>query len=227
MALANYTDLLAAVREYLHRSTDITDAILGYWINEVEAEANARLRVRRMLTSVVPTVSAAGVVTLPADFGGWKRFVVFNGSNAWDLKLKDAEARYDDYSAYGASGVPYGLYTEGSTSQIWPFTNAIYTFAALYYARIPNLTSAAPTNWLMTNFPMVYLHGCIAAAKGWNHSDSPKGGSKLNVWQERFFAALDQVEEEDARDRAANTREKMEMDTTLFGGNQPFTIIGG
>lgn len=212
--VTTYTTLATAVQSYLSRTdVGVASGNLDYLIQEVEEEANSRLRVRRMLTSVTPTVSAAGVVTLPSDFGGWKRFQVRDGSREWDLNLLSAEETTDIWTLYGSAGIPKALITTGSTSQILPFTNGAYTFAGLYFGRIAQLTSGAPTNWLIANFPMVYLYGCLAAAKGLIGDDA-----RMPIWIDRFNRAMKHVQMEDAKDLDARSNNTMSPDTSLFGG---------
>lgn len=218
--ISTYTTLASAVQSYTGRADiGVVGGNLDYLVQEVEQELNARLRVRRMLTTVTPTVSAAGVVTLPADYGGWKRFQVRDGAREWDLDLKSAEQTTDVFSLYLSTGVPKALITTGSTSQIWPFTNT-YTYAALYYARIPNLTAGAPTNWVIANFAMAYLYGCLAAARGMVMDDA-----RFPVWVERFNRAIEDIEDEDAKDLDARDHALLAPNTSLFGGRGIYNVL--
>src|SRR5258706_1900285 len=152
-AITSYTTLAPVVQSYLASAAyAVPGQSLDWYIAEAEQEMNARLRVRRMLTSVTPTVSSAGVVTLPTDYGGWKRFTTRDGTSEWDLALASAQQKPDIQPVYGAASRPLSLVTVGLTSQIWPYTDGAYTFVGRYYGRIPNLTYPAPTNWILTNF---------------------------------------------------------------------------
>lgn len=229
-AVSSYGTLAQAVAVYAARSDlGVSGGNLDWFVSEAEQEMNARLRVRRMLTAVTPTVSSAGVVTLPTTFGGWKRFTVRDGSNEWDLELASAEQKPEVFSLYGGTGVPRALVTEGATSQIWPYTDLIYTFAGLYYSRIPALTSSASTNWVVTNFPNAYLYGCLAAACRYAiGSANPEQAAKLDAqerkWMVQFDRVIEQIRREDAKDLDARTHATMEMNTTLFGGGPKSNI---
>lgn len=217
--VTDYASLSTALTGYLHRA-DIVTAGVDYFIQEVEEEVNSRVRVRRMLTTVTPTVSAAGVVTLPSDFGGWKRFQVRDGAREWDLELKSAEETTDVSSLYTSTGVPQALITNGATSQIWPFTNGTYTFAGLYYAQVPALTSGATTNWLITNFPMVYLYGCLAAARAFAQDDP-----RFPVWVQRADRAIRHITMADAKDLDARSNAIASPDTSLFRGSGSYDVL--
>ena len=222
--ITNYATLATAVQAYLgNNSVGVASGNLDYLLQEVEHELNGKLRVRRMLTSVTPTVSAAGVVTLPTDFGGWKRFVVRDGSVEWDLDLLSAEESTEITTAYATAGRPKALLTVGSTSQIWPFQTG-YTYTALYYARIPALTSGA-ANWVITAFPMVYLYGCLAAASGFIKDITPAGQARFDIWQQRFRDALRMIQAEDAKDVDARSRPSLSPDTSLFSGGGAYNVL--
>lgn len=217
--ITNYSTLATAVQEYLSRTdVGVASGNLDYLLSEAEEEMNSRLRVHRMLTaaaSVVP--SSTGVVTLPTDFMGWKRFQMRDGVNEFDLDLRSAEETTEVSRLYGTySGIPQALLMLTSTAQIWPYTHGVYTFACLYYARIPQLTSGAATNWVVTNYPNAYLYGCLAAARGLVKEETPAGASRFDVWAKRFDMAIKRIEREDARDLEGRNNTRLEPDTSLF-----------
>lgn len=225
--VTSYSTLATAVQAYLGRDdVGVSAGNLDYLCAEAEQEMNARLRTRRMMTSVTPTVSAAGVVTLPTSWGGWVRFVARDGTSEWDLDLIAPEKTTEVSSLYGDEGVPKALIT-GATTQIWPYTNGEYTFTAIYYLRVPELSSGAATNWVITNYPMAYVYGCLAAARGLVKDDSPAAMSRFDMWDRRFKRVLDQIEIEDARDFDARKNASLTPDTSMFGGAVKSNIEAG
>jgi hypothetical protein len=141
--ITDYTSLGTALQAYTGSTVFSTSGgNFDYMLSEAEEEMNSRLRVRRMLTSVTPTVGSTGIVTLPSDFAGWKRFQVRDGVTEWDLNLIAADQTTDVTQVYSQpNGTPRALITNGATSQILPYINGSYTFVGLYYAKIPQLTS--------------------------------------------------------------------------------------
>lgn len=227
--ITTYATLATAVQDYLAlTSVGVASGNLDYLLSEAEEEMNARLRVRRMLTSSSPTVSSTGVVTLPTDFGGWKRFQIRDGVSEWDLELIAAEQTTDVTRVYTQpNGVPRVLITNGATSQILPFTNSTYTFVALYYARIPQLTAAATTNWVIANYPNVYLYGCLAAAAGFVQDMQPAQASRFDQWAKKFGHAIDRINTEDAIDLDARSNTTLTPNTALFNRGVRSNIISG
>lgn len=217
--ITSYATLATGVQDYLGRTDlGVASGNLDYLCAEAEEEMNSRLRVRRMLTALTPTVSSAGVVTLPSDFGGWVRFTVNDGSSKWDLDLKAPEQIIETMPFVTETGVPKKLFQNGSTHKILPYTDGLYTFTALYYARIPQLTAAAGTNWVITNFPMAYLFGCLVAAAGIAKDDSPAFQARLDKWEKRFSRAIERIIAEDAKDYDARKYATVAPDTSLFSG---------
>lgn len=214
--VSSYSTLATAVNAYLGR--DLATANLDYFCAEAEQEMNAKLRVRFMLTAITPTVSSAGVITLPTGFLGWKRFQVRDGTSEWDLALKSAEQLTSISPLYGQAGVPQAVITVGATSQIWPYTDAVYTFRGLHYLKIPELASGAATNWVTANYPMAYLYGCLMAARGFIKDDDPTWSARFDRWEKRFFRAIDQINAADAIDLDARTHAELDADTSLFSG---------
>jgi hypothetical protein len=226
--ITTYATLATAVQAAMGNRTDIGVASgnLDQLCSEAEEEMNARLRVRRMLTTATPTVSSAGVVTLPSDWLGYKRFVARDGSSEWDLDLREAQAKPTISSAYLTAGKPQALIT-GSTTVIWPYTDLAYTYTSVYYAMIPQLTSSATSNWVLANFPNAYLYGCLAAARGLVHDDEPTWQSRLDRWEKRFSAAINRIQAHDAHDLDARTHVEMSPDTALFSGSRFSSNITG
>jgi hypothetical protein len=218
--VTTYGTLATAVQDYLSRTdVGVSAGNLDYLLSESEEEMNARLRVRYMLTAITPTVSSAGVITLPTGFLGWKRFQCRDGTREWDLDLKDAEELTSISDLYGNAGIPEAVITTGTTSQIWPYTDATYTFRGLHYLQIPQLTSVATTNWVITNYPNAYLYGCLAAARAFVKDDTPAMASRFDLWQKRFDEAIDRINTVDAIDLDARTHAQLGPDTSMFRGS--------
>jgi hypothetical protein len=224
--ITDYTSLGTALQAYTG-STVTSGGNFDYMLSEAEEEMNSRLRVRRMLTSVTPTVGSTGIVTLPSDFAGWKRFQVRDGVTEWDLNLIAADQTTDVTQVYSQpNGTPRALITNGATSQILPYINGSYTFVGLYYAKIPQLTSGASTNWVITNYPNAYLYGCLAASRGFAADDSPTFNARMDKWQAMFSRAISRIQADDAAEVDARSNVTLQPNTTLFGGSSSNILSG-
>jgi len=155
MALANYTDLLASVANWAHRSD--LGAVLPDFVTMAEARISRDLRLRKQIsTSSLSCIAGTCEVAIPAD---WLEFENLSVIDAGDTKrqltyvpLEHIVTKYDS----SFTGLPT-LYTiEGDNLLLAPTPDAAYSVEAIYYARFPSIITNG-TNWLLTNHPSIYL----------------------------------------------------------------------
>ena len=161
MALANYADLTASVANWLNR-TDLT-AIIPDFVAMAESDISRDLRLRKQIVaSTLATVGGVRGTLLPAD---WLEFENVSLLTAPERQLTYAPVEHLDvvYPNNGYSGAP-SLYTiEGDQVLFGPTPDGVYQVGFLYYSRFTPL-SIAPTNWLLTNHPTVYLYSALEQA---------------------------------------------------------------
>lgn len=164
MAIANYTDLQAAVIEWLHRDGDTAFAArVPDFIAMAESRANGHLKARAMeLRSTLACVAGNAFVTLPTDMLEMRRLTVSSTNPVQTLKYVTPDELTHDYS-YTTSGVPYVFAVIGSTVQLAPTPDQAYSLELSYMQKIPALASNS-TNWLLTAYPDVYLYGALIQA---------------------------------------------------------------
>src|SRR5438309_250509 len=110
MPLTTYTDLTAAIGNWLQRS-DIA-ALFPNFVQLFEACANRRLRVRQQEATAALT-PANGIVALPSDYLMWRR-LTWTGSPRQELAYVEPswlQAAYPDRPA----AVPRAFTIEGSS----------------------------------------------------------------------------------------------------------------
>lgn len=154
----NYTDLVAVVAAWTHRS-DLTTQMDNF-IALAEVEFNRRLRCRDMESAIPSTVLVNGAFALPADFLAMK-YLQADTSPPATLSAVTAEFLADQATT---SGSPIYYAITGSEAICWPSGGSV---KGVYYARIPTLSSGSPTNWLMTKYPDAYLFGVLTQAAVW------------------------------------------------------------
>jgi len=177
MALANYSDLVAAIQAFMMDRADLAgpapDFIkLGEAVISQGADASGALpeipalRCRDM--EAVATVALAnGVGALPADYLQYRR-VVQTSSPRREL----------EYIAPGAAEQQYPSRASGPGCHFTIIGASLYTFPLVansceltYYAAVPELTALQPTNWLMTKHPGVYLRASLMQAAEYIKND--------------------------------------------------------
>lgn len=187
--ISRYEDLVFAVGEYLDRD-DLVD-LMPRFIGLAELRLNRDLRADQQTVSTTLT-TVSGTATLPTDFMEAKAAYV---TNYRPLRAM-AEEEVADFEA---SGSPVGFVIRAGIIRLIP--SADVTFNLVYARKIPSLTAASPTNWLLTNAPDLYLWAtCVEAA---TYAKSADFGA---VAQQRYAASLVQYREADAAYRWSRAR---------------------
>ena len=192
MSLDTYTNLKTAVASWLHRS-DLTTTIPDF-ITLAETQFNRTIRSRQMETLV--SAAAASMLDLPVDYLAMRRLTLTTASpHPLHLLSSDEMAQYGS-----ASGEPVGYCIIGNHIQLVPAPDGSYTVDYVYYAKIPALATAMPSNWLLAAFPDLYLYGSLMAAAE-HIQDDPR----VPLWQQKYLALLADVNSVDKRSRASGT----------------------
>jgi hypothetical protein len=191
MALANYTDLIASVASWAHR-TDLT-AIIPDFVSLAEARISRDLRLRKQITTTsVLTTAYSDSVTLPAD---WLEFENVSAAGNPEMQLTYVPVEHLDsrYPAGGVTGAPVFYTIEADNLLIGPTPDTVYTLNLIYYARFPALATNS-TNWLMSNHPNIYLFACLIEAMFYTQNTE-----QLNLYNARYQAELNQLQTVDDR----------------------------
>lgn len=199
MAVATYSDLQAAVADYLNRA-DLT-SVIPTFIQLAEAKFNRELRTRDMLTRS-EAISSNEFVAMPADF-----------LEAYDLKLNPANTspqprlRYvgpdeaDLFRANKATG-PTRIFTIiGNTFELIPAPMGNVDLLLTYYAKIPSLSNTTTTNWLLTKSPDLYLYSALLEATPYLKDDV-----RLQVWASAQQQLMDDIKIESERSMRQTTQ---------------------
>lgn len=172
-ALANYTDLVAAIQSFFMDRSDLAAPAADYFIALGEGIINYRLdpdvsplRVRDMETIATITLTS-GTGPLPSDYLQYRR-VATTGSPRRELEYITPQAAEQQYPSR-AGGLGNAFTIIGSNLYTFPLVST--SCELTYYAAIPALVSGSPTNWLMTKNPAIYLRASLFQAADWIKND--------------------------------------------------------
>ena len=191
MALANYTDLLASVANWAHRS-DLT-ALIPDFVAMAESRISRDLRLRKQITST-PLITTPEVesLTIPDDWLEFENLSVRAGGVDRQLvyvPIEHMDAKYNNTFV----GVPAVYTIEGENVLLAPTPDSAYNISAIYYARFPSLITAG-TNWLMTNHPNIYLFAVLIEA--FFFIQDPE---QIQAFTARYAIELKQLQDQDDR----------------------------
>lgn len=183
MAITNYTELKSAVADWLNRS-DLSAAIANFIaLSETQTERN--LRVRQMLTRADATIDTK-YSAVPSDFLQARTFKLTSTSPVQPLEFA-TDDQMDDFDASNtAPSRPLYFSMVGNQFRVNPVPDSSYTAELSYFAKIPRLSDAAPTNWLLTMAPDIYLYGALIQSAPYLKDDE-----RINVWTTLYAAGLD------------------------------------
>lgn len=183
MAISTYANLQTSIATWLERAD--LGAVIPDFITLFEAHANRELRTRQMENSTSLT-TVSGSAALPSDYLNW-RSVTWAGNTSSELEYVTPtylRARYPSTD----SGVPTIFTIEGSNFVALPVDDSTgFTFR--YYQKIPVLSDANTTNWLLTAHPDVYLFGSLVEA----HAYIPDAEKAL-LWKARRDEILGEIQ---------------------------------
>lgn len=203
MALETYDDLKAAVAHWLNR-TDLSARVPDF-IALAEASLNRDLRTRDMIsTSTVNTVAGADTVALPEDVTEVRNVVV---QASVPVVLESVPSKVID-ARYGAavSGMPLAYCVVGSTLRLGPTPDAAYALELTHYAPITALSDSAPSNWVLTSHPDLYLYGALVQASPYLGDDA-----RVQTWAALYGRALDMLDAADNRAQWAGSPVAMQV----------------
>lgn len=199
MSLSTYSGLQTSIGNFLNRG-DLA-SIIPDFITLAEAQMARRfvsrsksgLSIPRRLVKRTETSLVANdeFVACPSDFLGPKRFILESDP----IKQLDYLGA-DSFTAMKKrdqwTGAPKYYTVIGSEFQFYPIVDQAYTGELHYIYRIAALSDAAPTNWLLTDYPDVYLYGALTASAPYLRDDA-----RTQVWATLFQTAVEDVCEAD------------------------------
>lgn len=187
--ISRYEDLVFAVGEYMDRD-DLVD-LMPRFIGLAELRLNRDLRTDQQTVSTTLT-TIAGEVTLPADF--------LEARSAFVTNYRPLRAMAEEeLSDFVTAGSPVGFVIRAGVLKVVPAADVAIN--VVYSRKVPSLTAASPTNWLLTAAPDLYLWStCVEAATYAKNADL---GAVAN---QRYSDALLQYQRADAAYRWSRGR---------------------
>lgn len=188
MTLSNYTELTAEVANFLNRD-DLT-TVIPTFIRLAEARMNREVRHWRMEKRSVATINGK-FTALPTDFIAPVRLTL----NTAETKVLEVAGLNEigklRQEAGDTGGVPsYYNFIDGSI-ELFPTPDASYTLEMLYYGTIDALSPSNATNWVITNYPDLYLYSTLLQSAPYLMEDQ-----RIQVWGAYYASAVDSLNQE-------------------------------
>ena len=194
MAISTYSELNTAVANWLDRD-DLTNRIPEF-IALCEARFNRSLRIRAMetLDTTVSTVAGTSTVALPTGYVQMRDISLIT-SPITQLQYLTPEIM-NRINAGSRTGKPETYTIIANNILFGPTPDAVYNISMLYYKTFDALTALAPTNWVITNAPDVYLYGALLEAEPFLMNDQ-----RVQLWATALTQSINTLQEQDNKDR--------------------------
>lgn len=182
MALSNFTELKAAIADWLIRD-DLT-AVIPSFIALAEAEHNKRIKHWRMEGRSTSNLEDR-YTAFPTDWMATIRFELADDGISQLEKVSGARMAALREANLNAVGKPCYYAHVGGAIELFPTPDQAYPSELVYRAKITALSDAAPTNWLLTESPDAYLYGALVQAAPYLKDDA-----RIPVWQSLHDKAI-------------------------------------
>ena len=194
MAINSYSTLQTAVANWLDR--DDLAARIPEFISLCEARFNRTLRLRAMetLDTTVSTVGGTSTIALPTGYVQMRDFHLTT-SPLTQLQYLAPEMMVR-LNAGSLQGKPLTYTIIADTIRLGPTPDSAYTTSMLYYKTFDALSGIAPTNWVITNAPDVYLYGTLLEAEPFLMNDA-----RTQLWAQALKESINTLQEQDNKDR--------------------------
>lgn len=214
MALSNYSELQTAIASWLHR-TDLASTIPDF-IRMAEVRINKTLATRgtEVETALTATTGSA-YVDLPSDFNS--PIALWLESFVPRRKLVFVSQENLDY--YPVQVYPTYWTIKGSKIQFDRLAGGDYPLTFRYNQNI-QLSGTSPTNYVLTNYPDIYLFGALIESTAFINDDA-----RLALWQERFDTAMQNAQQ--SENNSKNGAILMTEPSAMAKRRQGFNIFQG
>lgn len=209
-ALNDFNSLLAAVQAWLVRSDPDIVANAPIFVALAEARINRDLRIRAQeSTQVMQTSPGSNLVPLPAGYLQSRRLTISESPQAV-LNYLTPEIFYTKYDPT-QTGDPVNHTIEGNNLVLGPTPDQAYTLSMQMYSAFPSLSVANPVNWLIQNYPDIYLFSTLCEAELFLMNDA-----RSARWEQRYQLACGQAQAADRRDRFSGAALRMNSDSGIY-----------
>lgn len=190
MPLANHQDLTNAIADWLNR-TDLATAIPNF-IALAEADIRTDMRSRGITFNAAINLNSAAI-TLPTDIKAVRSLY-----DEWGpIRMVAPEEMIQMRKRFPSGGVRADVASIFSSSPtdvtalklyVAPVPSPAMMATIIYEPELPALTTSAPTNWLMTMHPNVYLYGSLKHSAPFLRDDE-----RVPIWDKLYMDAMQKL----------------------------------
>lgn len=215
MSLATYSGLYTSFTRWVRGRTDLetyfpdllalAEQRVFYGMTGDGARFVSKpLRCRQMeTTQSLALTGSTRSIALASDY--LEHYAAYlTGDDGQELQYLPPHAYWAKYYNDSVTSQPTEYTIEGLNIRFGDIPDKSYTGKLGYWAKAPALTEAAPTNWLLTAAPGIYLYGALIEAVGLIGDDD-----RATAWHQQFLAAVGGLQASDAASRRPRSGAKL------------------
>lgn len=205
MPITNYTELKSAVADFLNRD-DLT-SVIPTFISLAEAQMQRVIRHHKMMQRSEAEIDTR-YFALPSDWAETVRFHVI-GDRTYRLELTSLDDMLQLRQANGnPTGIPTHFAHVGEQLEVYPTPSGTFDVELLYFKDIPALSDSNTTNWLLTDYPDVYLYGALMQSAPYLDDDQ-----RMQVWSTLYGNAVQSINQESKKSRYSGAGMRVRINT--------------
>jgi hypothetical protein len=189
MPLDSYSNLQNSIMDWLARPADpliapaIPDIILMF---EEEARDRLRTRFNETVTTITPPPDTT-VVPLPSDFVELRELYITTAFGNRHFTYQTPPNM--DHNLWYSPGFPAAFTIEGLNLRMTGDSgDNPDPINIVYMSGLPGLSAAVPSNWLLQQYPSLYLFGCLTYAEPYIGDDP-----RFQIWGAAREAGFERI----------------------------------
>lgn len=203
MAISTYAELQDQVSVWLNKPD--VDQTIPTLISLAEAGFRRELRHWKQQKRSVAEINSQ-YSAVPSDWLETIRFYTTDGNTQPLDLISQAELIDRKAASANATGRPQFYAVTGGQFEFYPVPDDVYNAELVFFADIPALSDANTSNWLLDEFPDVYLYGTLVHSAPFLGEDA-----RLQTWASLYQAALAGLNQSSQAARYSGTGLRMKI----------------
>ena len=175
MALANYGNLKSSIADWLARD-DLTTQIPDF-VALFEAYARREYGGNVLAAKATLTTTAAAPTL---SLGVTPRAITYLGHDDGEDMRQGGIEEINRMGTLSAKPTLWAWETGTQTVRLFPVPDAVYDLVLYYSSSLSGFSADADVNWLLTNYPDIYLYGSLLQARQYLQDEA------LQVYEQKF-----------------------------------------
>jgi len=192
MAITTYAELQTAISDFLNR--DDLASVVPTFISLAEAQMARDLRHWKQEKRVTTNVDEQ-YENLPSDLLEPINITLTDGGQLYSISAAEMQARKEKTQV---AGKPMYIRITADQIEFYPQPDTAYGVTLQYYARLEALSDAAPSNWVLLEYPDVYLYGSLVHAAPYLDEDQ-----RIGTWAALYQAGVDALNRDNMKSRVS------------------------